>query len=262
MTVTRLLQLTDLHIFADPAARLKGIPTRELLQDVLRHIQQSGTTVDHLIITGDHTHDELPATYQALRELLQPWSDRLWPVPGNHDDRTVLRSVFGDRIGGSGQQPIRFILTTPHWLCLGVDTHVPGEVSGQIGTEQVEWIEQQLQQHAQPHVALFMHHPPVTLHSVWMDRIGLLDQSLLHSCLQRQPRIELIVCGHVHHESAHRIGQAQIVTTPSTGIQFDPAGDVASFVAAPPGYRLIELSAQGFRTEVIRLPETRYQPVP
>ena len=55
---------------------------------------------DHVVVTGDHTHDELPESYQAVRQILSPWLDRLWQVPGNHDDRTVLRSVFGDRISG------------------------------------------------------------------------------------------------------------------------------------------------------------------
>ena len=32
MATTRILQLSDLHAFADPDGRLFGIPTRELLQ--------------------------------------------------------------------------------------------------------------------------------------------------------------------------------------------------------------------------------------
>ena len=50
------------------------------------------------------------------------------------------------------------------------------------------------------------------------------------------------------------------MTTPSTGLQFDPAADTATFAAAPPGYRLIELSDEGFTTRVVRLPEARFSP--
>ena len=44
MVPVRILQLTDLHVFKDPEVRLKGIPTRELLEDVVRHIVESGQT--------------------------------------------------------------------------------------------------------------------------------------------------------------------------------------------------------------------------
>ncbi|MCJ7710445.1 MAG: metallophosphoesterase, partial [Chloroflexi bacterium] len=90
--MTRIVQLTDLHVFADPSARLFGIPTRELLEDVVSHVEAHAGPVDHVVVTGDHTHDELPETYAAVRELLAPFLDRLWLLPGNHDDRAVLRA--------------------------------------------------------------------------------------------------------------------------------------------------------------------------
>ena len=37
--------------------------------------------------------------------------------------------------------------------------------------------------------------------------------------------------------------------------------DVAQFVAAPPGYRIIELDDDGYSTSVVRLSEARYAPV-
>ena len=97
--MTRILHLTDFHLLADPDERLMGIPTRELLKAVLAQIHDSGVTVDHVVVTGDHAHDELPETYDDVREILRPWLDRLWQVPGNHDDRAALRSVFPERIG-------------------------------------------------------------------------------------------------------------------------------------------------------------------
>ncbi len=262
MKPVRILQLTDLHVLEDSEARLKGIPTRELLQDVIRKIQDSAEVVDHLVITGDHTHDELPTSYSAVRSILSPWLDRLWQVPGNHDDRTVMRSVFGDRISGAGQQRINFSFKAGSWLCLGLDTHLPGSVSGLIEDQQIEWIVEQLHNSPDSRVALFMHHPPVLLNSVWMDRIGLDGRERLQKCIEQNPAIQLVCCGHVHHESSHRVGGAEIVTTPSTGIQFSPDGESATFVAAPPGYRVIELTEHGYRTEVRRLSETRYVPVP
>ena len=82
MTDTLILQLSDLHLFADPAERLFGIPTRELLQDVLAHVEASGIRPDHVIVTGDHTHDELPQSYEAARGLLRPLARPALAPPG------------------------------------------------------------------------------------------------------------------------------------------------------------------------------------
>jgi 3',5'-cyclic-AMP phosphodiesterase len=260
MTTTQILQLSDLHPFAAPDKRLFGIPTRELLTEVLAHVQASGLRPDHVVVTGDHTHDELPETYAAVRDLLEPFLDRLWLLPGNHDDRAVLRAAFDDRIPVDGAGRITFSFRAGDWLCLGLDTHVPGAVSGRIGADQVRWIREQLDQHRPRAAVLFMHHPPVELGLAWLDRIGLEDARLLQDLLAEEPRIRLVCCGHVHHESSNRIGAAEIVTVPSTGLQFSPVSDVAEFVTAPPGYRLIELGDDGYSTSVVRLPEARYAP--
>jgi Icc protein len=260
MTTTRILQLSDFHPFADPNARLFGIPTRELLRDVVAHVQASGVRPDHVVVTGDHTHDELPETYAGVRELLEPFLDRLWPLPGNHDDRAALRATFADRISGDGADRITFAFDAGDWLCLGLDTHVPGEVGGRIGADQIEWIRAQLHDRRPRAAVLFMHHPPVELGLAWLDRIGLEDARLLQDLLAEDPRIRLVCCGHVHHESSHRVATAEVVTVPSTGLQFSPVSDVAEFVAAPPGYRLIELGEDGYSTTVVRLPEARYAP--
>ncbi len=257
---TRILQLSDVHRFADPDERLFGIPTRELFEDVLAHVERSGLRPDHVIVTGDHTHDELPETYAAVREELAPLLDRLWVLPGNHDDRVVLRAAFGDRIPADGNGRVTFSFRAGDWLCLGLDTQVPGAVGGRLGAEQVDWIRAQLADDRPRAAVLFMHHPPVDLGLAWLDRIGVEDADLLRALLVEEPRIRLVCCGHVHHESSHRVGSAEVVTVPSTGLQFSPTGDVAEFVAAPPGYRVIELGDDGYSTTVVRLPEARYAP--
>jgi Icc protein len=258
----RVVQLTDLHVFKDPGTRLKGIPTRESLADVVDHVGQLGLPVDHLVVTGDHTHDEHPDSYRAVKTLLSPWADRLWQVPGNHDDRTVLRSVFSDRISGQNDDQVRFSFQTGCWLCLGLDTHVPGAVPGLIEASQVAWTADQIAKSQAGSVAIFLHHPPVDVGSLWMDPIGLAGREELVSLIKSESRIRLVCCGHVHHEFESRVGQAVVVTTPATGLQFSPRGLTPTTAWEAPGFRLIEFEGTEFRTRVVRLPVIRYQPVP
>jgi Icc protein len=73
----QILQLTDLHLMADPNAALKGVRTRDSLNDVLRFVrelcQANEWDFDYILITGDLAHDEQLATYETLRELLGDW---------------------------------------------------------------------------------------------------------------------------------------------------------------------------------------------
>jgi 3',5'-cyclic-AMP phosphodiesterase len=260
MSITRILQLTDLHVFSEPNVRLKGVPTRELLQDVVRHILSHESRFDHVVITGDHTHDEQPGSYEAVRSILAPFADRLRQLPGNHDDRTILRTAFPARIGGSGAERINFQFCCGDWMCLGLDSQDPGKVPGLFDNEQANWLTSQLDESDKPAVALFIHHPPVDVGSQWMDAIGLVGRESLQSIIKSDPRIQCVFCGHVHHEFESSLHQARVFTTPATGLQFSPDGATPTFAAKPPGYRVIELSGWHFKSHVVRLPETRYRP--
>ena len=253
----RLLQLTDLHLFEEPDGELKGIPTARTLADVLAHIDANEAPFDHLVITGDHTHDELEPTYRRIRTIVEPWLDRLHIVPGNHDDRGLLRSVFPELTSGDGRLTFRF--EAGGWLFLGLDSHLVGEVHGELGAEQLNWFEQQLSQACGP-VGVFLHHPPCSVNSTWMDSISLSDEAAVRQLISQNPVIRFVCCGHVHHEFAGKIAETAVFTTPSTGIQFDPNGDQPTFAATAPGYRVFEFDGPEFRTHVVKLPEVRFVP--
>lgn len=248
-------------MFSEARQQLKGIPTRECLQDVVEHILAHEDPFDYVIVTGDHTHDEMPESYAAVREILSPWHKQLWQVPGNHDDRGLLRSAFSDLISGAAEEQIRFQFSAGPWLCVGLDTHVPGEVPGNMDADQLAWLRKLLKDSPAESVALFLHHPPVDVGSVWMDQIGLSGRENLMELVRDDRRIKLICCGHVHHEFLATVDHTDIVTTPATGIQFDPAGDAPNFANAAPGYRVIEFDRKWFSTHVVRLAETKYSPV-
>lgn len=255
----RILHLSDLHLFRNPEADLYGVRTRETLARVVQHTVESGVEFDHVVITGDHTHDELPDSYQAARGLLEPWLDRLSIVPGNHDDRHVMRDCLGDVI--RRQQPsvlpdddrIVFSFRCGSLLCVGMDTHLPGEVPGHFGKPQADWLRNLLTEYGDAPSLLFCHHPPVSVNSPWMDRIGLQDADLLLDVVADFPHIKMIVCGHVHHDSTGKAHHAAVVTTPSTGLQFDPRGEEPSFSDDSPGYRVIEITGEDVQSTVVRV---------
>lgn len=78
MPVRTLAHLSDLHLDLSPESDASG---RALVGALL------ATGVDHVVVTGDLTHQGMNVEYERFRELFAPLLDtgRLTFIPGNHD---------------------------------------------------------------------------------------------------------------------------------------------------------------------------------
>ena len=261
MTV-RLLQLTDCHLFVSPAETIQGICTRERWLSVLASIQPEQTRAERLIVTGDMTHDDLPQTYRVIRETLAPWWPKTRFVPGNHDVRAGIHEHLHDRIQRVAERVV-FSEPVAGWQLIGLDSHLPGQVRGELGTTQLAWLADELARTASRPTVLFLHHPPVDAPSDWMNAIGLTDRDALWDLLRSHSQVRLICAGHVHHESSTLRQGVLVVTTPATGVQFTPESETLVVDDLPWGYRLLELHDDGtFHTRVVRLPLRTVCPIP
>jgi Icc protein len=250
----RLLQLTDCHLFVSPQATIQGICTRERWLSVLAAIEPEQTRAHRLILTGDMTHDDLPETYRVIRETLAPWWLKARFLPGNHDVREGIHEYLHDRIQRVGERVV-FSEPVDGWQLIGLDSHLPGQVKGELGGEQLDWLADELTRTSNRPTVLFLHHPPVDAPSPWMNAIGLTDRDALWSLLRSHAQVRLICAGHVHHESTTQRQGVTVVTTPATGVQFTPESETLVVDDLPWGYRLVELQDDGtFQTRVVRLP--------
>ncbi|MCA9649577.1 MAG: metallophosphoesterase [Myxococcales bacterium] len=258
-----VLQLTDPHLLEDPLATLRGVPTRRTLVEVLALARARLPRIDRVVLTGDLAHDERPASYLALRQALAPLASRARVLPGNHDDRAALHRVFpADAHGHDPDDPRRcFVDELESWRLVGLDSQIPGKDAGRLGPRQLAWLRAILARAPRP-TALFVHHPPVpTGHSV-LDTMGLLDADALAAELTRAPWVRLVAHGHIHRATEHRLGVVPVLGTPSTAFQFPARPELGPFEPLPPGCRVLHLDADGWHTEILRLPGLRYPPVP
>jgi len=251
----RVLQLTDLHIVADPDAQLKGVATQATLCNLLAFLEKRADRFDHTMITGDITHDGQRDSYNVARELLGRFALDAHFVPGNHDDRATMRKVFADVLTGDDDEPISFSRSSADWRLIGLDSLDTPHASGRIEDRQLSWLRAELQTFADEPTALFMHHPPVDVNCTWLDTIGLKQRDGFVTLIEQSPQVQVICAGHVHHEFESRIGTAQVLTTPSTGVQFDPAYDEPVVAPLLAGCRIIEFDGNGFHSHVLRMTE-------
>jgi len=64
-----LLQITDMHIFADEKERFDDVDTKASLNEVLNLAKANDWPVDALLATGDLVHDPGTIAYERLREV-------------------------------------------------------------------------------------------------------------------------------------------------------------------------------------------------
>jgi Icc protein len=250
---TRIVQVTDTHLFRDPDGVLAGVPTWPTFRAILRKIEQQHADFDYLILTGDLAQDEELETYLMLREALGDWLGRCRIIPGNHDDPANLRKAFPELFPNQ-EGPLTFSLSYGGWKIVGLDSHLPDEVKGRIDANQLQWLRDELRKDPGARTLLFVHHPPVAINVDWLDKIGLDGACDLVDLIETSSQIKVICAGHVHREFTGRIGAAAVYTTPSTCVQFGARSE-KSFDTSAAGYRTFQLD-DNHHTAVHRLSET------
>ena len=255
----RIVQLSDTHLFADPEARMFGVPTRETFRAVLEDVGRLEGGFNHLVLTGDLAQENSLATYRALGEQLGEWRPRCRLVPGNHDDREAIREAFADLVPDAG--PVTFSFRAGAWRIIGLDTLLPGDDGGRLDPDQIAWLTGQLAADADAHTLIFLHHPPAPIGVAWLDAVALAAPDALVDLVRRSPQVEVLCCGHVHQEFEGRIGATALYATSSTAFQF-LRDDDEQVDPLPPGYRVLELDGPRWSTRVVRLPDLAYPPDP
>ncbi|MCG5534607.1 phosphodiesterase [Ectothiorhodospira mobilis] len=248
----RVLQISDLHLCPEPGDVMgSGVDTDESLAQVLSRAQQREHPLDLMMVTGDLVHTPEGDAYRRLRRTF----NRLpWPVhclPGNHDEPDLMEDTLaGDNID------CRKVLIRGDWLILLLDSVVPGESAGYLDDHELALLEETLSRHPARNALICLHHPVIPLGSAWMDRIGLANTDDLFRVIDAHPKVRAVLFGHAHREVDETRNGVRLLGAPSTGVQFAPHTPEPRLDDLPPGYRHLELHADGrVQTRVEYLPQ-------
>lgn len=242
----RLVQVTDLHLHADPEARSRaGVPYRQWLA-VIDAIKLEKPEV--VIVTGDISQDESQQAYalavEQLEQLDCPWH---W-LPGNHDNHLLMEAAH----------PLTSELMLDGWRLLMLDTQVPGKPEGALGSDKLAALAAQLDGCVLPTI-IAMHHPPVEVGAAWMDAISLQDKDAFWHLIGQYPQVKVVLFGHAHQayaeEKAVNGFQVSVYGSPATSDQFMPHAEAFSVdEEADPGYRVLDINGTGWHTRIKRVP--------
>jgi len=241
MRPTHLLQLTDTHLYADPAGEIYGVNSADSLSRVIEAVfADGGSRPDAIVVTGDVSDDLGEGSYRRLRDALGNRGVPVHCLPGNHDDPRLMAELLdSDAFRYCGRAEFQ------GWGLVTVDTHLPGEVRGWISDAGLERLDADLAAFRDRPVVLAMHHPPVPIGSAWLDRSRLGNASGFFEVVGRHRQVKVVLAGHVHQACDEMHGTVRVMTAPSTCAQFAPRSAKFAIDPRPPGYRRLTLHADG-----------------
>lgn len=244
----RIIQITDAHLEPEFGGTLLGMNTDESLSHVLDTITDREPQFDLMLATGDlSTHGKRTA-YQRFREYLTRFSQPKYWLPGNHDDSRIMQEVCAD-----GDE-MKGLVRIGAWQLILLDSTIYREVGGNVKESELQRLRDCVAERPDLHTAVFCHHPPLTVGCKWMDGQRINNGEAFLACMASLPSVKLFVCGHVHQHWTAQYEHLPLMSTPSTCVQFAPNSLEFKVDTIMPGYRWLELHADGtFETGVERI---------
>lgn len=243
----RLLHITDPRLFGDASREIYGVDTTLSLRRVLEQARADGPDLpDAILVTGDIADDCSRQAYAGFRELLAPWGVPVLCVPGNHDAPELMAQLLS-----TGNFQFCGRADCGDWSIVLRNTHVPRDPSGWLADSELERLQSELRSTTNRPLLVCQHHPPVAVGSAWLDALGLQNGAQQFSMIEHAPQVRAVLAGHVHQAFDAYSGRVRILTTPSTCAQFTPNSATCVMDLRPPGYRWLDLLADGsIRTQM------------
>jgi len=237
-----IAQITDLHVGDRPKVDGRDIDTLEGLRRAVAHLNALVPRPDAVVVTGDLVAEETLANYQAVAAALGELSMPGYVIPGNHDDRGLIREVFGgDGYLAREDGFLHYTVEDFDLRLVALDTHDPGKEGGLLCQGRLDWLDARLAEARDKPTLIAMHHPPFDTGIADFDIIGLSGRDAFGEIVARNTQVQAIACGHVHRDIALSWCGALVAVTPSTGYQYalelDPNAATRK-VAEPPAVRL------------------------
>lgn len=248
---TRILQLTDMHLFGDPKTNLIGFNPYHSLQQVMFSVADSiiKKPPSLLALTGDISQDYSLASYKAAKEVFRNFPYQIAATMGNHDHQSTFTDFFGDPTQDSNK-----LFTLNNWSILFLNSNWPGHVGGQLAQTELDFLRKALTALRKQHIIIFLHHPVLPVGSHWLDKIMTNNAAQFLEIIDQHHNIKAVICGHTHQETnILRLGVTYL-STPAISWQFAVQSYNFKLDTLMPGYRLIDLHEDGtFQTEVVRI---------
>lgn len=211
-----IAQITDTHI-VDRGEHWLNEPstkTSERLRMAVNYLNALNPLPDVVLLTGDASDKGTKASYDHLRELLEPLRAPLFIIPGNHDCRKELMDAFSDYAYMPKEGFIQYAIQDYPVSLIGLDTHMIGKDFGNICEDRFSWLKRTMNGSNKP-ALIFMHHPPTKIGHKVFDSIYCSTPQDFEEFIRSQNQLLGIVTGHYHHFCLTSYGNKPCFIAPS-----------------------------------------------
>ena len=195
----RIAQITDTHLQGAGTEDPRGIARAENLRRCVADLNRLTPSVDAVIHTGDITEDGGAEAFAHARLLLSEIAAPFFIIPGNRDDRAMLRATFEDHAYlPRADWHLSYVVDDLPVRLVVLDTIDAGVPAGLVCEERLEWLDAALANGKAGPTVLFMHHPPFEVADhprAFRERE---NADRLAEVVARHDQVARVICGHYH----------------------------------------------------------------
>jgi len=223
-----LALLSDTHIPTGPEITARDVNMTANLKQVIGELCSLKQKPVGVLINGDCAYLKgLPDDYANLASLVKPLEAAGLPLHltmGNHDDRDNLYAAL------NSQRPVHSVvdskhisvLELPHVNLFLLDTlKQVNLVTGELGAEQLTWLEKALDARREKPAVIIAHHTPQfeapPEGKVWT---GMADTEDFFTLLSRKPQVKAFIYGHSHDWSIKKKEGLHLINLPPVAYVF------------------------------------------
>ncbi len=247
--------VSDTHLLAGGNLQYGVVDTAQHLGLALARLGRINPVPQALVFTGDLADRGEPDAYRMLREMVEPFAERIgaqviWCM-GNHDDRSAYaRGLFDTDLS---PEVLDRVYDVDGLRIVALDTSLPGYHHGEISEEQHAWLAGVLAEPAPHGTFLAMHHPPIPVPMLPAAAIIELDDQQRLAETLAGTDVRMILGGHFHYSSYSTFAGIPVSVASATCYLSDVAPDqrFISAVDAEQSVNVIHLYGDRVVTSIV-----------
>jgi len=213
----KIIWMTDLHIVPEGKSLL-GHDSAMRLRIAVNYVSKYHDDADFCVITGDLTDGGDAASYQLVDEILSGCKMPTLSIPGNHDDRTMMREQLSFP-GNIDSEFIQYSVIKNGCRLVFVDSLQENNAEGYLCEKRLNWLESELSLNQELPTMVFCHHPPGKLFLPMQDQAQDDYGDKLLDILCTAPNVRHLFFGHVHRPVSGNFRGLNFTALQSTALQ-------------------------------------------
>ena len=192
---TRISAFVDAGI-DDPLIRSQF---RNISFRAFKHLNEMDPRPDLVIATGDLADDPNPEVYRVMRRMLDQIEMPVYVIPGNHDDREMLRAAFLDLGSLPVDDPfLQYTIEEYPLRMIGLDTLETDGDGGEMCASRLRWLDDRLSEQPDRPTLIFMHYQPLMTRMGYVNKNAFHGASEMEELIRGHSQVDWIICGHLH----------------------------------------------------------------